>query len=116
MTRSPTGAVSWPPGSMRRLIVTLDEAGDVAAAAQSYGKISGRHEDVEEGGSAHRERSESALDRRIEIGGLFHALARSAVRFCELDVVRRRRDDVAEELPGPDGRALGEVFVHVPRL
>src|SRR5262245_6671330 len=77
---------------------------------------SGRHEDVEQGRTTLREAGQRALDRRIASRGLLDPLAVAAIGLGELDVVGRRREHVADELPGPHGRAVAKILVDVPGL
>jgi HTH-like domain len=62
--------------------------------------LSSGQEHVEQRRATRREGGQRALDRRLESSGALHPLTGAAIRLGELDVVRRRREDVPEELPG----------------
>src|SRR5262245_36634168 len=63
-------------------------------------------EHVEQRRATRRQGGQRAIDRRLECCGALHPLTGAAIGLGELDVVRRRREDVPEELPGPHGRSL----------
>src|SRR5262245_40416152 len=101
----------WPPSIVRR------PRGRPHGVAPTWRlRVLWRHEDVEQGRAALRKGGQRAFDRGLEGGRLLHALAGAAVGLGELRVVRCRREDVADQLAGPHGRAVAKILVDVPGL